>query len=87
MVDYKFHVFSSCLQYPVILINPRKVLEFKNYQNLSSTSKDTYKTLFIIYLTFFVFVKNVNLKRIRFSGELMTQYTRESRAILNHMRT
>ena len=40
----------------------RQVQEFKNYQNPSSISKDTYKTILLFCLTCFVFVIHLNLK-------------------------
>ena len=42
---------------------------------------------FLLYcLTCFVFVIHLNLNRLRFSGEPMTQYTCESHANMNNVR-
>ena len=44
------------------------------------------KQFLLFCLTCFVFVIHLNLKRLGFSGEPMTQYTCESHVNMNHVR-
>ena len=43
--------------------------QFTYYENPTSTSKDTYKTILLFCLTCFLLVIHLNLKRLRFTGE------------------
>ena len=64
----------------------KQIQIFMNYQKHHVYHKLQAKQFLIFCLTCFLFVIHLNLKQIKFSGELMTQYTRESRANMNHMR-
>ena len=67
-----------------LLFISRQVQEFKNYQNPSSTSKVTYKTIFNNMFNLFSICNTFEFKATRFLSEQMTQYTCESRVNVNH---
>ena len=50
------------LTYFLLLFISRKVQKSKNYQNPTSSSKDTTKQVLLFYLNCFLFVIHLNLK-------------------------
>ena len=48
-----YYVFEDKFKYP------------KNYQNPTSTSRDTCKTIFLLFLNWFLFATHINLKRLK----------------------
>ena len=63
LLSTKIYYTSICLKF--LLVIPRQFQKSKNYQNPTSTSKDTSKTLFIILLTLFSIGNSFKFKGTR----------------------